>query len=121
MASIAEGVDDPSGNQRGAAGEGEPVSFRERSGDPADLLLQGTQHATIAPRRASSHRPTRGGRGAATQVLAQVDELPEQDIEADVVGPFGEHLLVDARPVGSIRKVIATGRTTPANPEGANR
>jgi hypothetical protein len=56
MASIAEGVDDPSGNQRGAASEGEPVSFRERSGDPTDLLLQGTPHATMTPRRASIHR-----------------------------------------------------------------
>jgi hypothetical protein len=56
MASTAEGVDDPSGNQRGAAGEGEPGSFRERSDDPTDLLLQGTQHATMTPRRASSHR-----------------------------------------------------------------
>jgi hypothetical protein len=55
MASTAEGVDDPSGNQRGAAGECEPVSFRERSGDLADLLLQGTPHATMTPRRASSH------------------------------------------------------------------
>jgi len=27
MASTADGVDDPSGNQRGAAGESEPVSF----------------------------------------------------------------------------------------------
>lgn len=100
------------------------MSFRERSGDLADLLLQGTQHATTAPRRAARRAiaPTRGGRGAATQVLAQVDELREHDIEADVVvGPFGEYLLVDACPVGSIRKVIATGRTTPANPEGANR
>ena len=78
-----------------------------------------TPQSRRAARRAIA--PTRGGRGAATQVLAQVDELPEHDIEADVVGPFGEYLLVDARPVGSIRKVIATGRTTPANPEGANR
>jgi hypothetical protein len=124
MASIAEGVDDPSGNQRGAAGEGEPVSFRERSGDPADLVLQGTQHATMTPRRAARRAiaPTRGGRGAATQVLAQVDELREHDIEADVVvGPFGEYLFVDACPVGAVRKVIATGRTTLANPEGATR
>ena len=120
MASTAEGVDDPSGNQRGAASECEPVSFRERSGDPTDLLLQGTPHATMTPRLEPSRPP--GGRGAATQVLAQVDELREHDIEADVVvGPFGEYLLVDACPVGSIRKVIATGRTTPANPEGANR
>ncbi len=52
MASTAEGVDAPSGNQRGVAGEGEPVSFRERSDDPTDLLLQGTQHATMTPRRA---------------------------------------------------------------------
>jgi hypothetical protein len=56
MAPTAEGVDDPSGNQRGAAREGEPVSFRERSDDPTDLLLQGTPHATMTPRRASSHR-----------------------------------------------------------------
>jgi hypothetical protein len=124
MASTAEGVDDPSGNQRGAAGEGEPVSFRERSDDRTDVLLQATQHATMTPRRAAPRAiaPTRGERGAATQVLAQVDELREHDIEADVVvGPFGDYLLVDACPVGSIRKVIATGRTTPANPEGANR
>ena len=39
MASTVEGVDDPSGNQRGVAGEGEPVSSRERSYDPTDLLI----------------------------------------------------------------------------------
>jgi hypothetical protein len=39
MASTAEGVDDPSGNQRGAAGEGEPVSSREQSDDPTDPLI----------------------------------------------------------------------------------
>jgi hypothetical protein len=56
------------------------------------------------------------------QFWSQVDELREHDIEAHVVvGPFGEYPLVDACPVGSIRKVIATGRTSPANPEGANR
>jgi len=75
MASIAECVDDPSGIQRGAADEGEPVSFRERSGDPTDLLLQGSPPVTMTPRRAARRAiaPTRGGRGAATQVLAQVD------------------------------------------------
>ena len=56
VASIAEGVDDSSGIERGAAGEGEPVSFRERSDDPTDLLLQGTPPATMTPRGASSHR-----------------------------------------------------------------
>jgi hypothetical protein len=46
----------------------------------------------------------------------------EHDIAADVVvGPFGEYLFVDACPVGAVRKVIATGRTTLANPEGATR
>jgi hypothetical protein len=58
MASIAEDVDDPSGNQRGAAGEGEPVSFRERSGDPTDLLLQDSaRHNRAAPRVESSRPP----------------------------------------------------------------
>ena len=56
MASTTEGVDDPNRSQRGAAGEGEPVSFRERSDDPTDLLLQGTRPATMTPRGASSHR-----------------------------------------------------------------
>ena len=39
MASTVEGVDDPSGNQRGVAGEGEPVSSRERSDDPTNVLI----------------------------------------------------------------------------------
>jgi hypothetical protein len=57
VASIAEGVDDSSGIQRGAAGEGEPVSFRERSDDPTDLLLQGTPPATMTPRVEPSRPP----------------------------------------------------------------
>jgi hypothetical protein len=121
MASIAEGVDDPSGNQRGAAASANPElpGAKWRSGRPAPAG-DSARHNDAAPRLEPSRPP--GGRGAATQVLAQVDEPREHDIEADVVvGPFGEYLLVDACPVGSIRKVIATGRTTPANPEGANR
>jgi hypothetical protein len=57
--STAEGVDDPSGNQRGAAGEGEPGSFRERRDDPADLLLQGdsARHHDAAPRLEPSRPP----------------------------------------------------------------
>jgi hypothetical protein len=74
MASIAECVDDPSGIQRGAAGEGEPVSFRsEVAIRPTCSCRESARHndARRAARRAIA--PTRGGRGAATQVLAQVD------------------------------------------------
>jgi hypothetical protein len=59
MASTTEGVDEPSGNQRGAAGEGEPVSFRERNerSDRPAPAGDSARHNDAAPRLEPSHPP----------------------------------------------------------------
>jgi hypothetical protein len=57
------------------------------------------------------------------QVRPQLDEVVVDDhVEADViVGPLGEHLLVDPSTIVPIVEVIAMARTAPANTQGQLR
>ena len=81
-----------------------------------DLLLKRAQHLRrggVARNQLAHACLTVGGSTSSSQRSRSCVGL---DVVADVVlGAFAEHLLVDARSVGSVVEVVADRRAAPAN------